>query len=126
MGLFGGRRSSRRRRVVTVPTYSPARGRSKPRPLSPGTKRIIRWIIGGVIAYLFVAGPRGAFNLLSLWRTENALERRELRLSAEIVELETQRNRLETDTLYIERIARTEYRMARPDEVIYELDEAAP
>ena len=126
MGLFGGRRSRRRRRVVTVPSYSPSRARTQKRTLSPGTKRILQWVIGGVIAYLFVAGPRGAYNLLSLWRTENALQHRELELSAEIVELQTRRDRLESDSLYIERIARTEYRMARPDEVIYVTDEPAP
>ncbi|GAB4319525.1 MAG: hypothetical protein Kow0074_09170 [Candidatus Zixiibacteriota bacterium] len=128
MGLFGKSRRNRRRssHYVSVPPFSPTRARSGRSTLSPNARRAIKWIVGAVVLYLFLAGPQGAWNLLSLWRAEHALERKELALQAEIVELQIRHDKLESDTLYIERVARTDYNMAHPDEVIYEAGDSAP
>ena len=79
-----------------------------------------------MLGYLFISGNMGAWRLVSLWRTEQALDRREGRLLAEIITLNTRQQMLENDTLYIEKIARTEYNLSRPDETIYFTDEFAP
>lgn len=128
MGLFGKSRRNRRRssHYVSVPPFSASRARGKQSTLSPNARRVIKYVVGAVVLYLFLAGPQGAWNLLSLWRAEHALERKELALQAEIVELQIRRDKLENDTLYIERVARTDYNMARPDEIIYETGDAAP
>ncbi len=124
MGLFGHSRRKRRRssRYVSVTPFSPSRARKKQSRLSPSTRRAIKWVAGGVVVYLFFAGPMGAWNLLELRWAEGALEQKELELRAEIVELQIRHDKLESDTLYIEHVARNEYNLAHPDEIIYEID----
>ena len=128
MGLFGSsrRRSRRPSRMVTVPQFTPTRARASQPALSPTTRVVIKWIAGGIVLYLFLAGPMGAWNLMSLWRAEDALAQRELELQAEIIELQVRHDKLESDTLYIERVARNEYNLAHPSDIIYDVEEAAP
>ena len=124
--MIGKNRQSRRpKRTVNVPSFS-RNAHSPQARLSPETRRWLRLGVAAVLAYLFVAGNMGAWRLVSLWRTESALERSEKRLLAEIISLDTRQQRLKTDTTYIETIARTEYNLARPDETIYIIDESAP
>jgi cell division protein FtsB len=111
--------------MVTVQQFS-RNAHNHPARLSPVARRWLKWGLVAVLFYLFVSGNMGAWNLISLWRTEQALERRESRLMAEIITLDTRRHMLENDTTYIERIARTEYNLSRPDETIYIVDELAP
>ena len=123
MGLFRKSRPKRRsQHSVAVPPFSASRARATQPKLSPTTRLAIKLIVSGVVLYFFLAGPMGAWNLVSLWRTEGALAQQRLELQAEIVELEVRRDKLETDTLYIERIARNEYHLAHPDDLIYEVE----
>jgi cell division protein FtsB len=125
--MFGRKRSrpSRSRRMVTVQPYS-ATARRRGDEFKPETKRWLKLGIIAVVFYLFVSGNMGAWNLLSLWRTESALERSEANLTAEIFALETRQRMLESDTTYIEKIARTEYNLSRPGEIIYITDDLDP
>ena len=126
--MFGRNRQSglrRKRGAVTVPSFSHSAARRQSR-LSPETRRWLRLGVLAVLGYLFISGNMGAWRLVSLWRTEKALDRREGRLLAEIITLNTRQQMLENDTLYIEKIARTEYNLSRPDETIYLTDEFAP
>ncbi len=124
--MFGRKKNSRQtRRPVTVPSYSRSAHQPQSR-LSPEARRWVKLGIGAVLAYLFVAGNMGAWRMVSLWRTEHALERREDRLMAEIISLDTRQRMLEADTTYIESIARKDYKLSRPDETIYLIDESAP
>lgn len=124
--MFGRNKYSRRsKRTVTVPAYSRSAHQPQSR-FSPETRRWLRLGIAAVLAYLFVAGNMGAWRLVSLWRTEHALERREARVLAEIMSLDTRQRMLEADTTYIESIARTDYKLSRPDETVYLIDESAP
>ena len=119
------KRSRHPRRTVNVPSFSHSAHSPQSR-FSPETRRWLKLGVAAVLAYLFVAGNMGAWRLVSLWRTEGALERREARLLAEIISLDTRQRMLQTDTTYIEMIARTEYNLSRPDETIYLIDESAP
>lgn len=126
MGLF--RRSGRGRKfgrtpLVTVTPFSRESLERAPGRVSPQTRRIVRLVLAAVALYLFVAGNMGTWRLVSLWRVERQLERRETRLSAEIIGLDTKRRMLESDTTYIETIARREYNLSRPDEMIYLVSE---
>jgi cell division protein FtsB len=124
--MFGrGSQSRRQKRTVTVPSFSRNAHLSQSR-LSPEARRWLKLGLGAVLAYLFVAGNMGAWRLVSLWRTEQTLERREARLLAEIIILDTRQQMLKNDTTYIEMIARTEYNLSRPDETIYLIDDSAP
>jgi cell division protein FtsB len=111
--------------MVTVQPYS-ATARRRGDEFKPETKRWLKLGIIAVVFYLFVSGNMGAWNLLSLWRTESALERSEANLTAEIFALETRQRMLESDTTYIEKIARTEYNLSRPGEIIYITDDLDP
>jgi len=124
--MFGKNKKSRQpKRTVTVPSYS--RSAHNPPALSSEARRWLRLGVAAVLAYLFVAGNMGAWRLVSLWRTESALEHREDRLMAEIISLDTRQRMLTADTTYIESIARTEYKLSRPDETVYIIeDDSAP
>jgi len=125
--MLGKNKHTRRnKRTVAVPSYSRST-HNPPSGLTPETRRWLKLGIAAVLAYLFVAGNMGAWRLVSLWRTERALERREDRLMAEIISLDTRQRMLTADTTYIEAIARTEYKLSRPDETVYLIDdESAP
>jgi cell division protein FtsB len=111
--------------MVTVRPYTSA-ARRRGDEFKPETKRWLKLGIIAVVFYLFVSGNMGAWNLVSLWRTENALAHQEDKLTAEIFALETRRHMLESDTTYIEKIARTEYNLSRPGEIIYITDDLDP
>jgi len=93
-------------------------------PLRWNLKRLV-WVLlsGGLLWFLFF----DTYSVLS--RIQYAQERKALeleiqRLSEQLGELEDQINRLESDPALLERIAREEYGMKKPGEVIYRTDEA--
>lgn len=79
----------------------------------------IRLAVAAIIVYAFAVGPVGSIRLVNLSREKNHLDTENHRLTAELVQLDNIRRRLETDTTYIEKIAREEYGLSRPGEVIY-------
>ncbi|MEW5701908.1 MAG: septum formation initiator family protein [Candidatus Zixiibacteriota bacterium] len=120
MGLFRRRKKRRSPALVTISEFS-LRAMPRRAGLPPRARKAL-WVTGGIVLlYLFVIGDRGAWRLLSLLRLRQELAAQELSLSAELVDLDTRHRLLESDTTYIEMIARTEYRLSRPDETIYEL-----
>ena len=102
-------------------------------PLIPGmsmaktasTKNKVKWIryvllgLGVAGAYQVAVGPSGALNLIRL-RSENQERRQELdSLRARKQELEIEKVRLERDSAYLEKVARKDLGMARPDEKVF-------
>jgi cell division protein FtsB len=90
-----------------------------------GAKRKVKWIryvlvgLGVVGAYHIAVGPSGALNLISL-RGENQERRRELdSLRERKQELEIEKVLLERDSAYLEKVARKDLGMARPDEKVF-------
>jgi cell division protein FtsB len=79
----------------------------------------IKLAVLAVVVYAFAAGPGGFMRLRDLYAEQNALQAEDCRLSVEIVQLDNIRQSLETDTSYIEKIAREDYGYSRPDEIIY-------
>ena len=72
-----------------------------------------------VIVYAFAAGSGGFLRLRNLYAERAGLQEEDLRLSAEVVHLDNIRRGLETDTTYIEKVAREDYGYSRPGEIIY-------
>lgn len=94
---------------------------AKPAPV----KRKVKWIryvvlgLGGLGVYHILTGPSGAINLMRLKR-ENAEQGRELdSLEARKHALEIEKARLEKDSAYLERVARKELGMAKPEEKVF-------
>ncbi|RCL67519.1 MAG: septum formation initiator family protein [Rhodothermaeota bacterium MED-G64] len=95
-------------------------------PLRWNLKRLL-WVLlaGALLWFLF-------FDTYSVWsRLQYAQERKVLeedieRLSVQLEALEEQIERLESDPDLLERIAREEYGMKKPGEVIYRTEETPP
>ena len=121
-------RQQRRRQSgpIAVAAFSRAVFDAERGGFSRQTRLFLRVIAGAALLYLFVAGNMGVLKMLNLWRSERGLMRRETRLAAQVLSLDTRRRMLESDTTYIEKIARTEYHMSRPGEIIYEIEKPSP
>jgi len=121
-------RQQRRRQSgpIAVTAFSRAVFDAERGGLSRQTRLVLRVIVGAALLYLFVAGNMGVLKMMNLWRSERGLLRRETRLAAQVLSLDTRRRMLESDTTYIENIARTEYHLSRPGEIIYEIEKTTP
>jgi cell division protein FtsB len=86
-------------------------------------KKMGRWIFGLLILVVLVtvfAGKNGLINLYYNIHRDLVRQRVEIvRLKAEIDSLTIVKHRLESDSTYIEKIAREKLGMARKDETIY-------
>jgi cell division protein FtsB len=90
-----------------------------------GSKARVKWLryallgMAGLGVYHILSGPSGAINLFKL-RKDNAKllgEVDSLALRKQALEIEKQR--LEKDSAYIERVARKELGMAKPEEKVF-------
>jgi len=91
------------------------------RRASPHKKRIIRVVstaVGLTIVYSFLGGEYGFLNLMRLDRNRTLLLEERRQLTAEICELESRSRRAQSDALYIERLARDRYGLAKKNETI--------
>ena len=123
MGLFRRNRNRRvARRTVAIPSFSSVSRRGGRRLSETRSRRL--WLIGFIvlIGYLVISTQIGVWRSWSLWRLRDNLDEQRLELAAQVVDLDTRKRLLLTDTLYIERVARSEYHLSRPDEMIYELE----
>jgi cell division protein FtsB len=73
--------------------------------------------------YSFLGGEFGFLNLLRLERNRSLLEMEKRELTAEMVDLEIRHKRLLSDSLFIQKLAREKYGLARNGEVIIRLPE---
>ena len=89
-----------------------------------GIKRV-KWIryvllgLGGLGLYHILTGPSGGVNLLKLKREKAGMAAELDSLTRRKQELLAEKARLERDSAYIERVARKELGMARPDEKVF-------
>lgn len=93
---------------------------------SPYRQYLIRtgvFMIVVISLYSFLGGEFGFLNLLRLERNRSRLEMERRELTVEIVDLETRHNRLLSDSLFIQKLAREKYGLARDGEVIIRVPE---
>jgi cell division protein FtsB len=91
---------------------------------SPNGKRRpwIRWALIAIalfVLYQVLAGPRGLLKLAELRSQRSGIAQQVDSLEARKAELLREKQRLMTDTLYLEKLARKELGMARPGERVY-------
>jgi len=88
-------------------------------------KRRVKWLryvllgVAGLGVYHVLTGPSGALNLLRLKREKARMEADLDSLTQRKRELQVEKARLERDSAYIERVARKDLGMARPDEKVF-------
>jgi cell division protein FtsL len=88
-------------------------------------KRRVKWLryvlmgVAGLGLYHVLTGPSGTINLLRLKREKAKMEAELDSLTRRKRDLQVERSRLERDSAYIERVARKELGMARPDEKVF-------
>ncbi len=96
------------------------------RKASPYRQHLIRigvFLATVVILYSFLGGEFGFLNLLRMERYRSGLHKEKRELTAELVDLEIRHNRLTSDSLYIQRLARERYGLARDGEVLIRVPE---
>ena len=82
----------------------------------------IRWgliVLALFVLYQVMAGPRGLLKLADLRSQRNAIRAQTDSLQGRKQELLREKERLLTDTTYLEKLARKELGMARPGERVY-------
>lgn len=95
----------------------------RPRPLTPRKKWLLAAIVGLPILAVFTFSSRGLLKRLSLEARHDRVEQELLLEEKQRDSLQTEIDRLKTDTHAIEKVARERYGMVRPGEKIYTVDE---
>jgi cell division protein FtsB len=126
---FGARRWEPTRENVRMKLRKCYLVREMAKPLraplkSPANKRVkwIRYVILGAFGlgvYHILTGPSGALNLMSLRKERARMEANLDSLTQRKADLVIEKRRLEKDSAYIERVARKELGMAKPDEKVF-------
>ncbi len=101
--------------------FSSRRGKLPPHKSRPKL-RLTMWAALSVMLYVAYSYFGGSYGLIQLWR----LKQRQVSLDREVMRLQVQQDSLrreiqllQTDTTYIEKLARERYQMGKPGEEIY-------
>lgn len=92
--------------------------------LADTQRKLFRGIILFGISFLlivFLFGDHGLYQLYKIKSQRTATQNRIEELKTEIALLENEKNRLQTDLDYIERLAREKYRMGKVGEKIFKV-----
>ncbi len=81
--------------------------------------KISFWVVGVIFAYSLMSGTYGIPRIIRLEMQKHSLIETNRCLTSELIDTDRTRRLLESDPGYIEYIARTKYRMVRPNETIY-------
>jgi cell division protein FtsB len=118
---FNRKKHARRASYVTIHEYTYS-SLPKPSPKWSGKAKAAFVIAAsGAFLYFLVSGDLGIIKLFTMHKLNDELKAEELAIAAQVVDLDTRKRLLESDTLFIEQVARTEFQMSRPGETVYEI-----
>ena len=118
---FNRKRHAKRGGYVTIREYTYS-SLPKPTPKWSGRAKAAFVIVASAsFLYFLVSGDLGIVRLISIHKQHDELKAEELAIAAQVVDLDTRKRLLESDSLFIEQVARTEFQMSRPGEIVYEL-----
>ena len=118
---FNRKRHAKRAGYVTIREYTYS-SLPKPTPKWSGRAKAAFVIVASAsFLYFLVSGDLGIVRLISIHKQHDELTAEELAIAAQVVDLDTRKRLLESDSLFIEQVARTEFQMSRPGEIVYEL-----
>ena len=81
--------------------------------------RVSLWVVGILFVYSLMTGEYSIPNIVRLKLEKESLIRANRELAVELVDATWERELLLHDPIYIEKIARARYHLARPNETIY-------
>ncbi|MEO6095835.1 MAG: septum formation initiator family protein [Fibrobacteria bacterium] len=119
-----------RKSYISVPET--ARYMAKSAAPKTGPKPRVKWLrylllgVVGFGVYHILSGPSGALNVFMLRRTNAGLVQDLDSLARRKQALEIEKQRLEKDSAYIERVARKELGMSKPNEKVFRFVPPAP
>ncbi|MDH3890268.1 MAG: septum formation initiator family protein [candidate division Zixibacteria bacterium] len=85
-------------------------------------RKVVRyafWSVGLLFFYSLMVGTYSIPRIIRLEMEKTELAESNRQLLVNLVDNDRVRKMLESDTIYLERIARTRFHMARPEETIY-------
>ena len=83
--------------------------------------RGILLLIGATLVIIFIFGDHGLFQLYKLKKERKEVQKNITQLRKNRETLIEEKNRLENDLEYIEKLAREKYRMAKPGEKVFKV-----
>ena len=83
--------------------------------------RGILLLIGATLIIIFIFGDHGLFQLYKLKQERKEVQKHITQLRENRETLIVEKNRLENDLEYIEKLAREKYRMAKPGEKVFKV-----
>ena len=78
-------------------------------------------LIGVILIFIFIFGDHGLFQLYTLKKEEKEIQKKIESFREEQELLIEEKNRLENDLKYIEKLAREKYKMAKPGEKVFKV-----
>ena len=101
-----------------------SRSRASRQKLAETQRKFVRGVlllIGATLVIIFIFGDHGLFQLYKLKQERKEVQEHIAQLRKNRETLIAEKNRLENDLEYIEKLAREKYRMAKPGEKVFKV-----
>ena len=101
-----------------------SRSRASQQQLAETQRKFVRgvlFLIGATLVIIFIFGDHGLFQLYKLKQERKEVQEHIAQLRENRETLIAEKNRLENDLKYIEKLAREKYRMAKPGEKVFKV-----
>ena len=101
-----------------------SRSRASQQKLAETQRKFVRGVlllIGATLVIIFIFGDHGLFQLYKLKQERKEVQEHIAQLRENRETLIAEKNRLENDLEYIEKLAREKYRMAKPGEKVFKV-----
>jgi len=101
-----------------------SRSRASRQQLAETQRKFVRGVlllIGATLVIIFIFGDHGLFQLYKLKQERKGVQEHITQLRKNRETLISEKNRLENDLEYIEKLAREKYRMAKPGEKVFKV-----
>lgn len=93
--------------------------KSKENPKPDYRVKIVRFILLAILlalGYNLTVSQYGFLNMIDLKKQTDALRAEEMNYNTQLIDLEIKRDRLQNDSLYIEKVARKQFQLGKPGE----------
>ena len=90
-----------------------------------GKKRWIGMVVGSILMYLFVSGNRGLWQLYKFHREKQVLTSEITQLKIEISNYQTEYQSFDKNPAILEKRAREELNLVKPEEIIYKFSHSS-